>query len=165
MSATVAIVVVIVLVVVGIGGYLGWKQWIRYKSNKALLDWAGANMEYGQLEEGVVRQTSETSALLADIVLAEFVNRPHGFRLSYPKDWSVNAAKTFEAPIVVQFACPRSEKVYKTLTVVRFVICFCAVCARACGVCDDLSCFLLQTWEDSSWSGVTAEEHGLSVRL
>jgi hypothetical protein len=130
MSATVAIVVVVVLVAVAVGGYLGWKQWIRYKSNKALLDWAGANMEYGQLEEGAARQTSETSALLSDIILTEFLNRPHGFRLSHPKDWSVNAAKTFEAPIVVQFACPRSEKTYKTLTVVLLEVIACIFAGR-----------------------------------
>ena len=121
MSAAVPIIVVLLLIAVGVGGYYGWRRWVRYKSNKALLDWAGANMEYGRLEEGQGRRSSVNSLTLADVPFATFENRAHGFKVAYPKDWSVNASRSSDNPIVVQFACPQSERTYKTFSVVSIL--------------------------------------------
>ena len=119
MSAVVPIVVVLLLIILGVAAYFGWKRYARWKSNKALLDWAGANIDYSQLESGsAARRSSVTSLLMSDVSFALFTSTSHGFRVSYPKDWSVDAARSYDTPIVVQFSCAQSDRVYKTFSVV-----------------------------------------------
>lgn len=118
MSAGVAAAVVVcLLLLAAVAGYFFWKRWVRYRSTKTLMDWAGANMDYNRLEAGT-RQSSVSSLLLSEVQFSEYVCKPHGFKVAYPKDWSVNASRSPDAPILVQFSCAHSERMYKTFTVV-----------------------------------------------
>ncbi len=120
MGAVAAVVVVVLLLAAGVGAWFGRKYWLLYKSRRALADWTGANLEYGRLHDDARPRTSSlSSVVLADVAFARFVNHAHGFSVAHPKDWSVNAARSHDAPIVVQFACAHSERVYKTFSVVR----------------------------------------------
>lgn len=113
-------VVVLIVLLAAVGGYFGYKYWARYCRARALLgDWAGANLEYSSLyEDADGRRASVTSLSLSEIKFTSFTSRPHGFSVSYPAEWSVDAARDAQMPIIAQFKCAQSDRTYKSFSIV-----------------------------------------------